>query len=391
MAKKKKQFPNKKRNNIMAIAVLLAVVILVGVGCGAYYFWDRNEMSFIATIDGERVSAGEYRLNLLQLQLQYQQSFGPDIWFMQIAEGFSIKDMVKEEAFTMTISSYLSTMMAREHGADFLTFEQEQAIQSELDWLHLFLGPEVIRYIGLSDAELHTALSRAMHAENLFMMVTDDIFVFDEEAFEVEFAAYFEEQGHLFARYAFYYIFTDSAEDIQAAMALLEAGEEFFDVMAEFSIDFVPPRPPAEVSEEDDEEDESEDESEDEPEEDADDDENEDGMFTIEVPINLNRIEVFGDELGDDVDFIIFALEPGEFSGIVPLFNEWGGTDGYVIIKLLEIVEADYEFERMRFREEFFIPRGRNEIFVPIFEEFVEGMDIRRNDRTFDRIAMFGF
>lgn len=405
---------------MLGSVVAVVLVALIGSGLGVYHVWATNERSFVATVNGERVSAGEMRLNLLMLQQQYTEQFGWDVWGMQMAEGLTVEDFVKEEAYSMAVSNTVAVLMAREHGADVLTPEQEEIIQNDVDSLYLW-GDDFIDYIGLSDDELVQAFRNRHYAENLFTMITDELFVLDEEALDAEFAQVFSENKALMTHFSFYHIYTIDHEVILQAQQALADGVDFMEVMAQFSEHYYPtPELPemdfdmdyeALISDIDDADDA--DEVADEAGGDDNGDEDGDGMqgeiifdhdFGPEIDfvwdmsetvMDMNIMNVHGHELMEDMFIVdaLMAMEIGDISDIIPLWVDPDHTfaDGYIIIYLYDVEEPDYEWERMRFVDEFFIPNAKTELFQPIFAGWADEKDIRRNDRGFNAIRLFGF
>jgi len=429
MAKKKQQFPNRKRNMMVGAVIAVVVVLVIVGGSFGIYAWDRSRTAFIGTVNGERVSAGTYKLNLLNHQMMLEEEYEEwmnmqgmnawDIWQFNFDDTMSMIDFAKQEAFDNTMMTRVLAMKAAEYGVNVLDEEQIDYIETMIEYMHWVYGPFMMEYVGLNDEELFDAFAEIFFAENLFFHITEDLYEFDdtqEAIMEEEFAEFFAEHHNQMTRFGFYFIINDDYGLMMELVRRLEEGEEFYDLMKLYSDAYL------DMSGDDDEdadndeadvEENVEEGAEEDIEEDTadatDDDDITEGGEGIEhdfdlddfvdefvidfgdIEVDWNLIQWMGHEMPWDIADIVFPMAGGEISDIVPLFDDWGNIETYVLVYLRDRIEPDYEIEIIYFKYEIFIPTQINSLYQPIMEGWIDASNIQRNDRAFDGVRLFGF
>lgn len=245
MAKKKKQFPKRSRNILIGSVIALGVLLLTAGGIAASVWWSSSQRNYIGTVNGTKVSIGEYKLNLFEQQLNYESYYGADVWSWDLGTDYTVADIAKDAAFNSTMSNYISAAKAKEYGVDKLSEEQAASVDETINLFHQYYGEGVMSYLGLTDDELKAIFSADFYAQNLYDHITSENYVFDQDAYDADFEVYYEENMSSLKAYVVQYLITEDEASINEAMERYANGEDFRDLMAEYSVDYIQPQAPA--------------------------------------------------------------------------------------------------------------------------------------------------
>ncbi|MCL2406792.1 MAG: hypothetical protein FWC95_02570 [Defluviitaleaceae bacterium] len=406
MAKKKSFYPNKARNQKIGIFVAVFLVACLVGGIVGYGIWDRQSRSWIASIFDERIPIEHFNFNMLEVQERYEINWGFDVWW-QFPDAFDIAFM---DALDQTITSALAAHKSSTLGVGALTDEQSADVD---EWVASFmdLDRDILDFIGLDERGFRDVASARIIFENLFlhfgMLLYDDV-LFDEEEMLAAFATFFAENAWEHTLFGFNIIAHDDFAVISDIHDRLLAGEDFYELMRDYSIWYIaddsriPPQGDEEETNEYENSEAATDNSDNAYAEGNEGNEGNDDDVYIDLfggidmedllaDQHINLWQFWGDELsnnfGQFITNFLLALEVGEFTG---LHTDPSDPNIMLIIRLDRYTAVEEYMMQESFREDWLM-QGRHTVFNELLEEWIEEANIIINERAFEDIMLFGW
>lgn len=365
MAKKKKRYPNRKRNIIIGSIITAAVIILAVAGIATSVYLDMRSKNYVATINGEKVGVSEFKMELLQQQLMFENNYQitQETWYQELDTDYLTVDYAKDMAYSYLMSGKVEVFKARELGVAVLSDEQKANVEADMESIKMYYGAEIMKYIGISDKDLFEALSVAYISDNLYNKVTSEGYVLDEEAFEEEYAAYIEENREGLRTYDINYIVVNSRELMDEILAQLDEGADFRDLVVEHSLDYYVPEPePTEDGEE----------AEEEP------DETDYALFSY-----------VGNTMPEIMSNAVYVLEIGHVSEVLEYYNQEYDETNYILVKLLSVTEPDYDTVKSGYKDSY-VKSQKDDYYSVQFQEWQSEYDIVRNYKGTNAVKLYG-
>ena len=233
MAKKKVQYPNRKRNNILtgfvSVVIIAALVVAVSLNVMA--------RDWVLKIDGNNIKTNEYKLSLAISMSNYSmyRSMGYE-WNSQIGEnGETLLDYAKNDAINMIINQNIITKECNNRG---LTNTEEQITEAKesFDLFWESLSDAAKDDIGMSKSKIIKYFEESMLGDVLYEEETKH-YVFDEaeeESAKTYYENYLVENKTSVVTYNIDYVLTDDEVSADWAREKIERGEDFYGVIQEF-------------------------------------------------------------------------------------------------------------------------------------------------------------
>ncbi|MCT4687734.1 peptidylprolyl isomerase [Vallitalea sp.] len=110
----------KKVNKLISVCLVLAMATVMFAGCSKGKDKDTDkdqETKVVATINDEHnINLGEVNLQLRQLELQYEMTYGPNVWDQQLEDGKTVVDMAIENVLASVKTGNIVALVAKEKG-----------------------------------------------------------------------------------------------------------------------------------------------------------------------------------------------------------------------------------------------------------------------------------
>jgi len=339
MAKKRQQYPNRKRNIIIGVvAAALVIAILAGIG-----IFNNMRKASIFTLDGVKTPTREYALYQFNQRINYEYQFGQDVW--QYATGDkTFYDYARESA----LNSLLNTKVVAAHGKQLgvvMTDEDKAKAKESADtFLTNVAGTETdafLKALDMTRAQLEAIMLESMITDKVYDIVTAD-YAFDEEAFQTDYDLYLQDSPEYYKTAHVNYIQIATISEAREIIAEMNGGKDFLTLMEEKSLKFDP--------------------------------EAEDIYATSDLSTLGVSAEVVREAL---------TLEPGAISD----FEEIEG--GYIVYMLDNVEEPDYDELETWYRDNFANTK-KQEIFTAQCDEWVAAADYVLNDYVYKNLAILG-
>jgi len=243
MAKKKPQYPNRKRNIIITTAVS-AVIILALVSIGVINHLRTN---YIFTLNGERASVREYRLYLFWQRGYFEEQFGmgSSIWNYGYNETTSFYELACQMAVEDLLTTKLVNSKASELGVS--ASDEDKASAKQLatefvDNMNAGLSAGDVKFLQAFKMT-HKQLTQTMLEDIIVAKVYDHLtsgYELVEADFQTEYATYLEEQKLDYLTVNVNYIKVEDLTVAREVQAKLTAGEDFTELLKEYSVSYNP-------------------------------------------------------------------------------------------------------------------------------------------------------
>ena len=330
MAKKKQQYPNKKRNTM--IASIAAVLLVVGLIVAAVV--NHLNTGYIFQLDGKRVPLVEYQVHLLSQRMTYENTeYGMDVWNYTDENEVLIYDLARENALSMLLNSKLVANKASEYGI-VLTDEDKASAKTQAENFVATINSTYGNGDMVVTADVERVFREGLMMDKMYEKLAEE-YVIDEAEFAEAFAAYLEDYRIDYTMVNVNHIQVADLDTAQIVQNRINAGEDFEVLMAELSVDYNA--------------------------------EAENPM----APVELHSLGVSVEALQTAVD-----MEPGEVSA----FEE--NADGYVMYRVDSVEEEDRATIEEECREGF-LSNKKAEIFVSKCAEWLDAADYKLFEKVF--------
>jgi len=313
---------------------VIFILCLIGL-CGC----SSSVSDYALTIDGNRISRGEYMVYLHEQKKSFEERGGVDIWEADF-DGTSAEEVAKQNAINSL--TLVKAAVAQADGLNVeLDDEDRSEIAAESSELYNDIGQDKAENMGVTEEDINGIVEESHIQQKVYDLVTEGV-----EINEADFEAYFQEHYNSeISRYNDIMIkqiyFPSDTEDSTvhydeavAAMGEINAGVDFDEVQEKYSQS--ESKDPYLL---------------------------EDGMYD----------DVIEDEL--------YHLPEGGVSGVLE------GADGYYIFKVVSIDAADMDAVREGLRAEY-VREKKMEIYQAQNEQWQSGMTVEKNDVVYNEISI---
>jgi|GEM_PF-3883255 len=242
MAKKKPQYPNRRRNNI--ITALVCLVLVAALATAVTYQVMAND--YVIKVDGKSVNTKEYKLSLAISMANYR-TYAIDYgmgWTSQIGEnGETFTDLARNDALNMIVNQKVIEKECKNRG---LTISEEQKTDAKESFESFWNGENGVgvitkaqkEEIGMKDAEVLKFFENSMLGDVLYEDITKE---YDFEGSEEEqqkakeyYEQYLVDNKTKIIDYNINYIITDNRDNADLAQLRAARGEDFYSLIEEY-------------------------------------------------------------------------------------------------------------------------------------------------------------
>ena len=333
MAKKPKANATDKMFQKIVIGIAASIAVLAVV-----IIWNNRNQSFVGRIDGVRMPTASFSL----LHNEMFNEWAMEFLMAGMPVPPEINNIVMEQAFENLVEMTLAVREAEALGLT-LTAEEAEIAMQLADSAREFYGMSGLRNMGFNNASLERFFIDNLLVQSLYEHIIEQRHVSQEELDEA-FNEFYETDGPAFYGHFVYFIDSYTQEDADALLARIADGEDFLELMREYSVTYDVEFFPVD----------------------------EDGELIEHINIDF---------VTDDPELteLLRALEVDEVSDVVVLEEGFA----YFIFKKAHIDEPDWE-ELREMHDEFITASLREEFFQEQMFLWREQADITRNNRIFN-------
>jgi len=339
MAKKKPRYPNRNKNIIIGIvSTLLIAAAIFGIAT-----LNNFRTGYIFKLEGTRVPVREYNLYLFNQRINYEYSYGTDIW-SYVSGDFSFYNMAQENALNSLINTKIVLSKAADYGV--VATDEDKAESSEIATQFVSnvegsYGTGFLDALKLTQKQLNQIMLESIIVDKVYEEITKN-FAPDEADLKTEYDTYLEENRIDYMTANVNYIKVSELALAKELDLALKADGDFDALMSEHSTVYDP--------------------------------EAEDPMATTDLST-----------LGVDDEVLLSALDmqPGDISDFE------GVSDGYVLFRIESIVDPDYDELSQWFRDEYIISK-KAEMYSAQCDEWREQADVEIFQNVYDKTIIPG-
>lgn len=166
---------------IASLAAVVAVSAAMLVGCGGSSSTAGKGEPAI-TLDGVSVSMDEANFYTYIMKSQYESYYGTEIWDMELEEGKTFGDSMKEMVNDALVQMLILNSNAEEYGVS-LSSEDNTSISEYIDNFKANVGEEEMAAQGITEAVIKSVLEKSYIASYTYdaMMTQEEVELSDEE------------------------------------------------------------------------------------------------------------------------------------------------------------------------------------------------------------------
>ena len=317
------------------LSLLLSIILCLTCFCAC----STGTSDYVLTINGSRISRGEYMVYLHEQKKSFEERGGVDIWEADF-DGTSAQEVAKQNAINSLTLVKAALAQAEELNVEIGRADMEEII-AESDQLYEDIGQEKAENMDITREDIQAIVEESHIQQKVYDLVTEGV-----EINEDDFEAYFNE--HYNSEIASYNDITiqqiyfpsdpdDSTayyDEAVAAMGEINAGVDFQQVQEKYS--HSESREPYLL---------------------------EDGMYD------------------DSIEEELYHLPEGGVSGVLE------GANGYYIFRVTDIVSADIQAVREGLRAEY-VREKKMEIYQAQNEQWQSDMTVEKNDAVYNSISI---
>jgi hypothetical protein len=364
MAKKKKQYPNERRNNIITGAAFGAFVALL-IGLLVYNVASKN---WIVKVDGATIRDKPFKVAMYQEKTFMENlyaMYGMDssFWYYPSDESETSTygmDAAMNSAYEL-FYQHVSLKEAERLGLT-LTDEWRTKAREGFDEFMDLMTPTAKRYAGMSEKNLLRHFENTAMRQVLFEHIADTQFTLDEAALAASYDDYIKANRDELEQRNVNFILAETPAEAEEALERAKNGESIYDLIKEFCSTYT-----YEECDDDDHDD-------------PDHYHPEDWRMMAEPLSMLLEYDLWF--LNEGQKQTLYGIGEGEFSEIMHIevspgysyFDEDEGVDveipaeeRWLIVRIDEIDKPDYDEIYEEFRKNY-IDQGRSAVFSEYFE-----------------------
>jgi parvulin-like peptidyl-prolyl isomerase len=314
------------------ISLLLSVVILFSL-CAC----SGNGNNYVLSIDGDKISKGEYMVYLYEQKKSFEERGGADIWDADF-DGTSAEEVAKQNAINSI--TLVKAALAQADNLNITLNDEDYAdIKTETEKLYNDIGQTKARIIGVTEEDIRRIIEESHIQQKVYELVTDG-FEINEDDFEQYFNEHYDSEisryNNLTLKQIHFPADTDEStvnyDKAVAARSEIKNGDDFDRVQNEYM------------------------------------DSTKSDAFVLE-----------DDMYDDSIRTTLYHLPQGAVSDVLE------GTDGYYIFKIISVEAPDMDSVREGLKAEY-IREKKMEIYQAQNDQWQSNMKIEKNEVIYDII-----
>jgi len=175
----------KKIVSVIGIGAISAALLA---GCGSKTTTGSGDSSNVATegaavtMDQGSVSMGEARLYAYVMRSQYESYYGTEIWDMEVEEGTTFGDSMKEMVTQQLVQMILLSSQAEDYGVS-LSEEDNTAVEEYVTNFKTNIGEDVMTAEGITEDDIRSVVQKSTLSGNVYeaMLEKESVELTDEE------------------------------------------------------------------------------------------------------------------------------------------------------------------------------------------------------------------
>jgi foldase protein PrsA len=292
----------------------------------------------VLTINGEKVSKGEYMVYLREQRQFFEESGGEDIWEVDNIDGISPEDLAKQNAINSVIQTKIAVMHFDGYNIT-LTDEDDQKIDKKASALYEEIGEDKAKLFSVSLNDIKKITRELYIGDKVFELQTNGV-TLDDDEFETEFNSYIADNIKDYRTVTLKQIaFSADSDGYNKAMEANDkilAGADYDSVMLEYSTD------------------------------------NNNDAFTLTDNMYSTRINT-----------TLYNMQAGSVSDVL---KDDDGT--YYIFKVVSVDTADMDPVRESYKAQC-LQEKKQEVYNAQIEKWQADVSIERNDEIYNSISVF--
>ena len=166
---------------IASLAAVIAVSAAMLVGCGGSAGTSGKGEPAI-TLDGVSVSMDEANFYTYIMKSQYESYYGTEIWDMELEEGKTFGDSMKEMVNDALVQMLILNSKAEEYGVS-LSSEDNTSVSEYIENFKANVGEEEMAAQGITEAVIKSVIEKSYIASYTYdaMMAQEEVELSDEE------------------------------------------------------------------------------------------------------------------------------------------------------------------------------------------------------------------
>ena len=172
----------KMMKRIASIAAVMAVSAAMLVGCGGGSSSASGSKNPAITLDGASVSMDEANFYSYIMKSQYESYYGTEIWDMEVEDGVTYGDSMKEMVNDALVQMLILNSKAKDYGVS-LSSEDNTAISEYIENFKVNVGEEVMEAQGITEDIIKSVVEKSYIASYTYdaMMGQEEVKLSDEE------------------------------------------------------------------------------------------------------------------------------------------------------------------------------------------------------------------
>ncbi len=169
---------SRKQTRRFAIGVLTPLMtgaLLLTAGCSSKApIVSSIKKSYVFSVGGEKCTAEEAKILLLQYQKEYASLYGIDLWEHDYGEEESLEEYVKDVTLSRLAEVYTLDVIASEQEVELADDEKEQAAAAAVAYME-GLAADELEYLGIEDSDAEALFERFLLAQKLYASITGSL------------------------------------------------------------------------------------------------------------------------------------------------------------------------------------------------------------------------
>lgn len=186
---------NRKGLGLILAAVIVTVIF---VACS------RKQQPSVAAIDGEKITAAEFNIYLLEAKNMFEAVGGSDIWETDF-EGKTAEEVAKESALNSVFYIKISAKKAKSMNISLTKEEKEAALEEAQNSMKAF-SKEELESLQITEDLFVKVMEEKQLRNKLYESITQD-FELSEKDFESYYLQYMEENAKEYIKLKLEYVF----------------------------------------------------------------------------------------------------------------------------------------------------------------------------------------
>ena len=169
-----------KRIASLAVAAVMSAAMLVGCGGGSSSASGSSNPAI--TYDGTSVSMEEANFYTYIMKSQYESYYGTEIWDMEIEEGVTFGDSMKDMVNDALVQMLILNSKAEDYGVS-LTSEDNTSISEYIENFKANVGEETMAEEGITEGVIKSVVEKSYIASYVYdaMMTQEEVKLSDDE------------------------------------------------------------------------------------------------------------------------------------------------------------------------------------------------------------------